>query len=122
MAVEAVGQFFQAVAGDQSLQAELLQAMQAENDREAVTQLGNEKGYDFTSDELWAEVQKRQAEFEKRREAGELTDEELELIAGGLTPGSPFVFLITLAATVGTIVVAGTIGATVHQSTGGAVW
>lgn len=86
MAVEAVSQFFQAIAQDQSLQAELLQAMQSENDRVAVTELANHRGFNFTSEELWAEVQKRQAEFEQRQQAGELTDEELEAVSGGITP------------------------------------
>jgi predicted ribosomally synthesized peptide with nif11-like leader len=104
MAVEAVSQFLQKVTEDQSLQAELVQAMQAENDREAVTQLGNENGFDFTSEELWAEVQKRQAEFEQRQAAGELTDEELEAISGGTTPLVTTIAVLTVVTmSIGTI-------------------
>ena len=51
-----------------------------------MTELANSKGYDFSSDELWAEIQKRQAEFERKQAAGELSDEELEAVAGGKTP------------------------------------
>lgn len=86
MSTTAVNEFLQRVIEDQSLQAELVQAMQAPNDREVVTQLGNQNGFEFTSDELWAEVQKRQQDFESRQAAGELSDEELEAIAGGLSP------------------------------------
>jgi hypothetical protein len=48
-----------------------------------VTALANSKGYDFSSDELWAGIQKRQAEFSQHEAAGELSDEELEAVAGG---------------------------------------
>jgi len=60
--------------------------LEAENDREAVTALAKSKGYDFSSEELWAEIQKRQAEFSQQEASGELSDEELEAVAGGATP------------------------------------
>ncbi|GCL37700.1 hypothetical protein SR1949_28110 [Sphaerospermopsis reniformis] len=78
--------FLNQIEADEALQAELVQALEAENDREAVTELANSKGYDFSSDELWAEIQKRQAEFEQKQADGELSDEELEAVAGGGTP------------------------------------
>ncbi|MBD1856130.1 MULTISPECIES: Nif11-like leader peptide family natural product precursor [Leptolyngbya] len=96
MSRQAVTDFLQKVSEDQALQADLAKALQADNDREAVTTLGNQKGYDFTSDELWEEVQKRQAEIQAQADSGELSDEELEAISGGL---SPLIF-ITLAAQV----------------------
>jgi predicted ribosomally synthesized peptide with nif11-like leader len=86
MEITKVEAFLNQIEADEALQAELVQALEAENDREAVTELANSKGYDFSSDELWAEVQKRQAEFERKQAAGELSDEELEAIAGGGTP------------------------------------
>lgn len=78
MSAEAVSDFLKKVAEDEALMGELAQAMEAEDDRAAVAQLAISKGYDVTADELWEEVQKRQAE------AGtELSDEELESVAGG---------------------------------------
>ena len=86
MSVNKVEEFLNQIAEDEALQADLAQALEAENDREAVTELANSKGYDFSSEELWAEIQKRQAEFEQKQAAGELSDEELEAVAGGVTP------------------------------------
>jgi predicted ribosomally synthesized peptide with nif11-like leader len=85
MALAAVEEFLDKVGSDAGLQAELSKALEAENDREAVTNLAKTKGYDFSSDELWTEVQKRQAEFQPNSEADdlELSDEELESVAGG---------------------------------------
>ena len=79
-----VEEFLKKVEEDQALQAELANALEGDNDRgEAVTTLANSKGYDFSSDELWAGIQKRQAEFSQHEAAGELSDEELEAVAGG---------------------------------------
>jgi hypothetical protein len=65
----------------------LSQALESsENDREAVTALAKSKGYDFSSEELWAEIQKRQAEVNQQQASGELLDQELEAVAGGTTP------------------------------------
>ena len=102
MSVTSVQDFFKDVAEDQELQTELAKALETENDRAAVTELAKEKGYSFSEDELWAEVQARQAEFQKRQEAGELTDEELEAVAGGATPAAAVVslFAVTVGATV----------------------
>jgi len=78
-----VEEFLKKVEEDQALQAELAKALEAGNEREAVTALANSKGYDFSSDELWAGIQKRQAEFSQHEAAGELSDQELEAVAGG---------------------------------------
>ena len=86
MSLTKVEEFLNNVGEDQALQAELSQALESENDREAVTTLAKSKGYDFSSEELWAEIQKRQAEFSQKEAAGELSDEELEAVAGGATP------------------------------------
>ena len=83
MPIEAVQQFLTQVQSDEALQKELAKALEAENDREAVTQLAQSKGYNFSPDELWAEVQKRQNEAQTKSEIGELSDEELETVAGG---------------------------------------
>ena len=83
MSMKQVEQFLDAVKDDEALQAELSKAMESEDDRQAVTDLANSKNYQFSSDELWAEVQKRQNAAKARQAAGELTDEELEAVAGG---------------------------------------
>lgn len=86
MTTTAVQEFFNKVSEDEALQAELAQALEEENDREAVTELAQSNGYEFTPEELWAEVQKRQAEAPAEAPTGELSDEELEQVAGGFTP------------------------------------
>ena len=98
MSTTAVQEFLAKVAEDESLQSDLTKAIEADNDREAVTQLGNSKGYDFTADELWAEIQQRQSEVQKRQEAGELSDEELEAVAGG-----EVIIAATIATAIGSV-------------------
>lgn len=90
MTVQAVNQFLDKVAEDPKLQEELTKILetQGSNDRVAATQLGVKQGYQFTPDELWQEVQRRQSEFTARQAAGQLNDEELEAVAGGGGLGS----------------------------------
>ncbi len=83
MSAQAAAEFLDKVGEDASLLEELAKAMEAEDDRGAAAQLAISKGYEVTPDELWEEVQKRQAEFGERQDAGELSDEELEAVAGG---------------------------------------
>jgi predicted ribosomally synthesized peptide with nif11-like leader len=84
MSTEAVNEFLQKVTEDPQLQEELAKALEAENDRQAVTDLAVKHGYQFTPEELWAEIQNRQSEFEQKQDAGELNEEELEAVAGGV--------------------------------------
>ncbi|MFN6486738.1 MULTISPECIES: Nif11-like leader peptide family natural product precursor [unclassified Nostoc] len=95
-----VEEFLNTIADDPSLQGEVAAALESDNDREAVTALAKSRGYEFSSDELWAEIQKRQAEFSHKEEVGELSDEELEAVAGGVTP-TVIITGITVAAGVG---------------------
>ena len=83
MSTVSVQDFLNKVSEDQALQAEVAKAMEAENDREAVTKLANSKGYDFSTEDLKTEIEAREADFAKRQEAGELSDDELEAVAGG---------------------------------------
>ena len=83
MSATAVQEFLSKVAEESALQTDLAKALEAENDRQAVADLAKSKGYDFSPEELAAEVEKRQQEFAQRREAGALSDEELEAVAGG---------------------------------------
>lgn len=81
---EAVNQFLQKVTEEPQLQQEFAKALEAGNDLQAATDLAAKHGYQFTPDELQAEVQNRQSEFQQRQDAGELNEEELEAVAGGL--------------------------------------
>ncbi len=83
MTIEAVNQFLTKVGEDQQLQAELAQAMEAENDCQAATELAAKHGYNFTPDELSLEIQNRQSEFQSMQNSNELSEEELEAVAGG---------------------------------------
>ncbi len=84
MSIEAVNQFLDRVSSDRQLQAEVTQAMEAENDRLAVTQLAAKHGFEFTPEELGSQVQNRQSEFQMNQEEGELNEAELESVAGGI--------------------------------------
>jgi predicted ribosomally synthesized peptide with nif11-like leader len=87
MSFETVNQFLQKVSEDTLLQEELTQVLDsAENDREAATELGAKHGYQFTSEELWQGIQNRQSEFQVSQNQEELSDEELEAVAGGASP------------------------------------
>ena len=77
MSIEAVNQFMQKVSEDVSLESELTQALNSENNLQAATDLGAKHGYTFSSDELSTEIQKYLSDEE------ELSEEELEAIAGG---------------------------------------
>ena len=76
MSIEAVNQFMQKVSEDVSLESELTQALNSENNLQSATDLGAKHGYMFNSDELSTEIQKYLSD-------GELLEEELEAIAGG---------------------------------------
>ena len=84
MAITSVQEFLTKVGQDEALQAELATALEAGNERQAVTELAHSKGYEFSPEELMAEVEKRQTAAKEA--AGELGDAELEEVAGGLTP------------------------------------
>lgn len=101
MSIAAVEAFLDKVQTDEELQKELATALEAENDRQAVTDLANSKNYEFTPDELWAEIQKRQEDALARQQSGELSDEELEAVAGGeFVVGSVLITAASFAASV----------------------
>jgi predicted ribosomally synthesized peptide with nif11-like leader len=94
MSIQAVQDFLQAVSTDEALQNQLASAMDASNDRAAVAELANRNGYDFTPDELWQEIQARQSTIEANNET-QLSDEELEAVAGGSFFGIPTITIAT---------------------------
>jgi predicted ribosomally synthesized peptide with nif11-like leader len=79
MSLEAVNQFLVKVTENSQIQEELAKAMQSENDRQAVVELGAKYGFQFSGEELMQEIEKRQ----QAASAGELNDEALESVAGG---------------------------------------
>lgn len=76
MSIKAVNQFLTQVSEDSKLQVEISEAMESENDHEAVTKLAAKYGFDFTPEELGNKL-------EISLHKGELKEEELEAIAGG---------------------------------------
>ncbi|MCJ2543403.1 Nif11-like leader peptide family natural product precursor [Thermostichus vulcanus] len=77
MSAQAVTEFLTKVTENEDLMKEVIQVLDAEDDREAVASLAAQKGFEFTPEELWAEVYRRQAEFSRRQDLGELTDKEI---------------------------------------------
>lgn len=106
MSTQAVVDFLEKVGQDESLAQELAQALEAENDRVAVANLATLKGFEMTPDELWAEIQSRQEAAKQRLDAGELSDEELEAVAGGE------IIVATITIALGGIAAAAVTGAT----------
>ncbi|AFZ53165.1 Nif11-like leader peptide family natural product precursor [Cyanobacterium aponinum] len=90
MSKEAVEEFFAKIPEDDNLQQKLVSILQADIDhRQETAKLAQEYGFDITAEELSEEVKKRQEEFAQRQESGELSEEELESVAGGLSfPGT----------------------------------
>lgn len=104
MSIQSVQQFMDKVATDEKLQQELSTIVTGnESDRAAAVQLASKYGYQFTSDELWQEIQKRQNELAQAQQAGELDDAELEAVAGGRGTNSRMSWLSVGAATINAV-------------------
>ncbi len=95
MSMSAVQEFLTKVSEDQALQEQIAKAMESDNDRQAVAELARSKGFDFTTEELAQEIQNRENIARQQLEAGELSEDELESVAGGATP----TLITTVAAT-----------------------
>lgn len=72
-------QFYQEVLKDQGLQERLRTATDRDSTAALAVELGKEKGYSFTTDEVQAHID----EWTASRPQQELNDEMLEAIAGG---------------------------------------
>ena len=79
MSKEAVEQFMQAASQDAALQQKLEDAQGFVE----VVQIGAQKGYQFTEDEVQAFLRERGIPIEESAE-GELSEEALDAVAGGL--------------------------------------
>lgn len=115
MSIDAVNQFLEKVAQDSKIQEELAQVMEAEDHRQAAVELGAKHGFEFTVEELITEVEKRQ---QAAIESGQLSEEELEAVAGGLAPvvvgGIISAVSATIAASIGAAGVTG--GALINKA------
>jgi predicted ribosomally synthesized peptide with nif11-like leader len=78
MSKEAVAEMMQAAGQDSALQQRLTEA----GGFDEVVQIGAEKGYDFTSEELQMVLAERGISVTET-EGDELSDEALEAVAGG---------------------------------------
>jgi predicted ribosomally synthesized peptide with nif11-like leader len=81
MSIEAVAEFTNKLAEDQSLQAEIKSAIDDKVGLEAsqmVSEIGAKHGYEFTAEE--AETLRQ---LVLAHESGELNDDQLEAVAGG---------------------------------------
>ncbi|HLO51727.1 MAG TPA: Nif11-like leader peptide family RiPP precursor [Kamptonema sp.] len=81
MSKESVLEFIQKVSTDSALETEIEQAVTGKSEQDAATnivQIASQHGYSFTSDEILAQ----------RQEMQELSEEDLEQVAGGSLGGS----------------------------------
>ncbi len=83
MSLSSVQEFLTKVSEDQGLQEQIAKAMESDNDRQAVTNLARSQGFEFTAEELGQEIQNRENTFRQQAESGELSEDELESVAGG---------------------------------------
>jgi predicted ribosomally synthesized peptide with nif11-like leader len=90
MSQQAVIDFLAKVAEDEGLQQKFSDIIDQDKPKEEMAvdaaNIGAEYGYEFTSSEILQEIQNRIDEYKTRESSGELTDEELEAVAGGGTP------------------------------------
>ena len=86
MSVETVNQFLQQADEDTQLQQELTKALNAENEQQAkqnVFELANKSGYQGSADELWTEIGRVTKEYQAKLDSGEISEAELQAVAGG---------------------------------------
>ena len=92
MTIETATQFAKKIVADEKLQAEIETAVKGVGDpmetaRRAVA-IGKKHGFEFTpEEELFVKTSMRQAAIERRLLDAQLTDEELEIVAGGVGQG-----------------------------------
>jgi predicted ribosomally synthesized peptide with nif11-like leader len=96
MSLSAVQEFLTKVSEEQALQEQIAKAMESDNDRQAVTDLARSKGFEFTAEELGQEIQNREDAFRQQAESGELSEDELESVAGGALVLNPKLMSISL--------------------------
>ena len=84
MSVETVNQFYQEVMQEPALLEKFQSAPDQESLANLAVEVGQQKGYSFTVDEV---EQALAAQNAAASETGELSDEQLEAVAGGERKG-----------------------------------
>jgi predicted ribosomally synthesized peptide with nif11-like leader len=85
MSIDSLNNFMKLVATDESIDTKLQQAIGNQEGPaacETVASFGKERGYDFTPEEV-AEFRKTILSYNQGQESGELSESELEAVAGG---------------------------------------
>lgn len=109
MSVQTVNQFLQAVGEAPQLQEKLNKALEGGNSPQALINFAAKHGYRFTAEELSAEAQHLQNEFQQRHDVEELNEEELKSVAGGNSAALAGILTVAAAAAVKTALEALTI-------------
>ncbi len=83
MSREAVEKFYEIIAQDEALQDRMREATDETRFLDLAIQLGSERGCDFTTDELSGHMNALQQSMQT-----ELSDAQLEQVAGGIAKGT----------------------------------
>ena len=84
MSIESVNQFFQEVGQDAAMQQQLQSATDKPSFVNKVMELGHQKGYGFSASEVETSLNSLAAQVQSQTGAdGELSEDELEAVAGG---------------------------------------
>jgi predicted ribosomally synthesized peptide with nif11-like leader len=86
MASENLGQFYEMIAQDQELQEKLKATMGSETFVKLVVNLGEEKGYSFTTQEVERAIIEAKEKKDTETLWQELNERELEVVVGGGEP------------------------------------
>jgi predicted ribosomally synthesized peptide with nif11-like leader len=94
--MSSINQFFQETFQDSGLQQQLQSATDRESLVNKVVELGNQKGYSFSASDVEESLDSLAIQAESQAGAEcELSEEELESVAGGFTPFAPLAILVT---------------------------
>ena len=83
MSIETINQFLTKASQDPELKQEFIQALSSENQQQATFELADKHGCQCSADELWAEIQNIQSEFQTKLNQEEINEEDLQAVAGG---------------------------------------
>jgi predicted ribosomally synthesized peptide with nif11-like leader len=82
-----VEQFVQLAAKDTALQEQLKSSTSMQDFQAKMVDLGKQKGLSFAQDDVASYMQSQAAKTTGRSPSEKLTEEELETVGGGSTPG-----------------------------------
>ena len=84
MSIESANQFYQEVMQEPAILQQFQSALDRESLANMAVEVGLQKGYSFTT----SEVEQALAAQNAATKTGELSDEQLEVVAGGYGPGT----------------------------------